>query len=1759
MKSALIILFVGIVSAGQFYSPGQEYVYQYYGRILTGLPQIDNTFAGLALKGQVILQATSQNNYKLQMKNVNFGTFNEKLSGPEPENWRNVQVEAKSPLATQYKQMLESPVEFQVQQGEISAIKISNQEPQWSVNMKKALVATVKIQLPSQQHLVSSQNQVNNNMNPKFWYAQQQQNLMSQNSQNNQYYWSVMEEGIEGKCENTYQVSELPQYMANEYEQGMFQSEICQGKKYFQVLRTRDITKCQDSVIYLSSKGHQNCLVGNCASENTKQSMTRFFACGNSVDDLQITGVINEGEMRQNIVAFNTEQVVTGTKQVLKLESVQQISQQIPEIQAPRTCHDLSYEYQQSDKQSVNSRQEMREILRSYLNQPRTSSFIPDITEKLSTQQVKTQIVEKLQKIARELEDHENFAEKEIPQQLRALKTVISIMKTDDIKQIFQQIQSLGVSQSQQQIIRNLFVDIVRNAGSPSTIVFLKEMIEQEQLNELESYLVIATLSHYVRTPSEEVIHQVYQLIKSQAVQKRFWLKGSANLVFAQLVRNACIQPNKVHYPKELFGEMCSYNNQKITEQYIPYLVQELKNAQTTVEKEMALYAIGQVGHESVLPLLVSYLEGESQESTRQLRKVALWALSDVAQMHRQKLLPVFIAIAQNEAESRTLRIPAIAVIMKLKPETVHLQKLAVSTWFEQDLEVARFIYGTLKELVNLDARSHPEGSYLKDLSKKAKVVLPLAKPIPMILSVNQIYSGYLQNLGIGATMLNSLMHGSDSAEFYHKTEYFLKQVQTTPVEFSVHMSGLKTIASQLMKSVSQNTEIHTQLRELIEKLEIAPRENAKLNLGAWIRLSDDINFAAELNQEDMETLTTKIMSAFKDSGLSVMDKVCGRHPINYQNVFEELPYNAVVPSDLGLPIYVMTQMTYLHSLQGEMQIECSYNRPSVSVNVNTKASFSYTGNVGTYSPFTQEHLMAGINIQRSVNVPGKTHIEVEPVNGQLKIRLGLNEQVNSNSNSIDIFHYHVKPYVARKPSIYADITPAILHSNTKILRSQASPKSYHASFGQQLGVDAYLKVETECDVYDTKTLMDSWANFNYNAFAAQWFFFAETALTAQGRPTARLHKYTVVYNPSRSTTKEAEMKVHLSLASKESNEEPRKITFRRQTPIVQSSYLQSTKIDKSLHECIRKVDSNNAYAINAQVNAKLIGGQQKEYTYSISAGLGQNQLQHKWNLHFENDESAYLLKNLCINGQMSYPTSENSNAQFQYKNKIEFGQSCNQYYVNVEGNSQVSSSQREFSYNSLESKKCVALTHDCESLRERINSESNVETKIHLEKKHAESVEMKLKYCSKKSLQSRAIDQTQFTITTSQELPSPVYQWAKTLNTATKAVLFQYLNEVTEPTIQQNKVQVRLNFDQRLNTITLKVQSPQDNVVFRNIRVPASMQNVLPLVAGQNPIEHTYKALYGKAYYPKCVVGQGYVQTFDKKTYSYQVDECDHLITSDCSQNHQHAVLAKEVNGLKHVTIYQGQAQIELRPAQAYSNQVDNWKLSVNGQQVQLRKNEKITLKSSSALEQITAYWTNDNTVVINTPQVRLVHQGKTVTLEVNNTPNGSQCGLCGDYNMDKRTDVLSSKGCIMSSVKLAAHTYRSKSEQCRPISEKTLSQIRTEEERCVKFETKETKVKSVFNSELHDSRSIKKHSYIYKDDKICISQIPLVQCSINSMPREMRKKTVNFVCLPEGRVAKLYAERIERGEILQELKHQPVAFKAEMDQPVSCKPRQV
>merc|ERR1719239_1459333 len=122
------------------------------------------------------------------------------------------------------------------------------------------------------------------------------------------------------------------------------------------------------------------------------------------------------------------------------------------------------------------------------------------------------------------------------------------------------------------------------------------------------------------------------------------------------------------------------------------------------------------------------------------------------------------------------------------------------------------------------------------------------------------------------------------------------------------------------------------------------------------------------------------------------------------------------------------------------------------------------------------------------------------------------------------------------------------------------------------------------------------------------------------------------------------------------------------------------------------------------------------------------------------------------------------------------------------------------------------------------------------------------------------------------------------------------------------------------------------------------------------------------------------------------------------------------------------------------------------------------------------------------------ITHSGKTVEIEESGPADGSHCGLCGDHNNDKRADLKSPKKCIFKSDSLFGKSYRSKSSQCSPQPQQ---KIREEEQRCAKYETKKTHVSSIYSSGQKDSYSTKKHSYIYKEDKICISQDPVVKCS--------------------------------------------------------------
>merc|ERR1711970_616445 len=753
---------------------------------------------------------------------------------------------------------------------------------------------------------------------------------------------------------------------------------------------------------------------------------------------------------------------------------------------------------------------------------------------------------------------------------------------------------------------------------------------------------------------------------------------------------------------------------------------------------------------------------------------------------------------------------------------------------------------------------------------------------------------------------LTAMVTGSANQHLYHRTEYFLKQVHTAPLEFAVHVGGMKSLVRDFVKTVSGDStsyleNIHPEWKELIEALDVTPVEEESLDASLWARLSDDVQFVYAANLKSFDLIKEHIKEVVKAPG-EILEKVCRKTPINFNKAFEYIPYQAMIPSDLGFPIVVETQATQLVSLMGEIDVDCT--TPSMALKLAKKAAFTYGGYVGTVSPFTNELLAAGINEHRAMNVPVKTVVEVAPKTHSLKIVMKQLDEITPSMTSIDMHHYHVTPFTAMKPLVFQDLTPIVLHKSTKVIKSMAKLKTFETTVGQEIGLDITAKVDTESDLYDPKTMMDGMALYKYNPVLASMFHFTETALKADGMPTARYHKYSLTLNPALSVTKEAEVTVMVNIAEKKMGEEAQliKINGPRIEKIALSS---STLHGMKLHESIKKVESESAHAVNIWVTAKLIGGKPLTYEYSVTGGKGATNMEHKWNLHMETVTGAAPMvetvtgatpvKMMCVEGGMTYPTVPSTGTKWKYFNHIGFGEDCGEFTIHVDGTTAVSNKQKQYSKISLEAKLCDKLTIEAQKLRKQMKYMIAAPQKSILQQKFAQIMDEQVRACSIKEDQVFALDQSIIEVTTSETLPTIVYTFGKLIDSGLKAVLFPYIAAVPGmPIVPANRVVLKLNINQKLNIASLHVQSPIDSVVFKNIRLPVEVKNIFSLIA--------------------------------KKTYAYQVDTCDHIITSDCSKEFNHAVLAKEINGQKHITVFYMMSKISLIPS------LSSYKLEVDG-----------------------------------------------------------------------------------------------------------------------------------------------------------------------------------------------------------------------------------
>merc|ERR1711973_716337 len=312
MKYFALLMVVGLAAASSTglgrelkFDAGKEYLFQYSGRLMSGIPELANQYSGLAINATVGLIAKSQTTLSLVVSAPKFVKINDVLNSEETvpstyggTNWRRMVLPEMLEVPEEFKRILAMPVlvELDGETGAIRAVKVSKSEPEWSVNYKKGIVSLFQVKMESS--LSSNMIETSSEIRP---------------------FWKVMEETVSGKCLATYQANQLPEYMVKENPMLIPHPEACPEKKFYEVIRTVDFTNCEKSSTFSFIRpGHF--FQGQQSEIISRSSNTRYIACGSGSTGLTIQHIVNDGEFNFQLMGTKTEKVVSGSLQTLMFE-----------------------------------------------------------------------------------------------------------------------------------------------------------------------------------------------------------------------------------------------------------------------------------------------------------------------------------------------------------------------------------------------------------------------------------------------------------------------------------------------------------------------------------------------------------------------------------------------------------------------------------------------------------------------------------------------------------------------------------------------------------------------------------------------------------------------------------------------------------------------------------------------------------------------------------------------------------------------------------------------------------------------------------------------------------------------------------------------------------------------------------------------------------------------------------------------------------------------------------------------------------------------------------------------------------------------------------------------------------------------------------------------------------------------------------------------------------------------------------------------
>jgi len=1162
-------------------------------------------------------------------------------------------------------------------------------------------------------------------------------------------------------------------------------------------------------------------------------------------------------------------------------------------------------------------------------------------------------------------------------------------------------------AQQQKQAAKNIFIDAAVMSGSNPAIMFVKEQVEQQQLKGEMAAQAIMAIPKYAKTPTKQLIDELFDLVKKlkNAGKRADQPETTAILAFSSLIQDACMNPQaqREKYPKAQYGKFCHPHSSEIKQKWVPYLAQRLQEAKSgSFEEVVILTALGNVGHESILPVLRKYLSG-AEETSNHARTKAIFALKNIVLPRsyysqnqpqvKQAAQKALTTIFSSPGEQFEARMAAFSLLIYSDAPYATWQKAALRTWFEKDNQVNSFIVSTLKNLAQAEDPKH------FDLGKKAAQALKLAKPDIQqgaAYSTNQFATTDVDDWNVASFVQYSVFGGRGPApgNVYFRSNVQQGGLSQSPLEVSVNASALHQLIQDALQDDQDSEQQYPELARLTRVLGIKSRKNGPAEGSAYVSIKD------MQRMFPIDESIAPAIQAIADAVQQGPKQGKAHSQINYQKAIMLDDIIISVPTVTGIPVVWTLKSPALLSVQGHVRGEARENQVKANATLKPVLLSRKEAALSFVEPLSMQRFSAGVVKHYQVYLPCQVQasIDAEKQKASITITPGAGE----DAKKIKIAHFHVRPFTSIKK--LGDFKPLTKSGEVKNVHFQQKPRESQTTFGQKaLGLKLRVEEKTE----HSRSGFASWAErAQKHSPASAAAFWAES-------PSNAPREYNVIFDQDASETQQIKASIQITSATKKSHGQDSSFQTKPRSLIQSLMGHDSAAKTQKHHRMVRSLEqasAGSAVTVEAEVQLKTdkrsSSSSDRTYAASATVSKGTFGLHEKASIHLERSEiPGYDSQSweLCAEAQAKFPTlpaysyqdTIKEQVQAEAKAQVSFGQRCSQPQIKVQVQMERSEGQKQQTEQSQEAKQCRQDNRQGQELSPS---------------------------CRNATLQAATLNEYDIKIEY-QQISDALKNASYQLEDLVTAALYPYMSQDRlNVQNQQGQIKIHAHVHQSNDEddyLNVRIEKPSANIDFTAIPLSQEAEIAFPLNARQSILSRAQDYALGGNDQKECTLERQQVSTFDNTTYEAELSQDNyHLLAKDASKQAKFAVLARESSqqkGQKNVKIIVRNQEVKLSPTSG-DNQPP--KAEVNGKAVQVPKEKAVEFEDKNGEVQLRLQATKDGYIQVEAPQegIQVTTDGQRIIIEAAESLRDSLTGLCGNFNGEQSADLQTPQQCVES-----------------------------------------------------------------------------------------------------------------------------------------------